>query len=115
MYPLINFQIWFDLIDAYADFIQMDIDGVQEKDVKGHKLSDGTFIFIWDNSGFRKMVLTSSDGEKRNAGFVRLPIQTWEDASTWTEDNYTISNFKKVGEGMCYFLILTKSHLLTRS
>ena len=56
--------------EASANFNQFNFSTVRARDVKGHRLQNGNFIFSWLNDRLRKMVLTTNQGDFITAGFV---------------------------------------------
>ena len=88
--------------EATCDISQLNIEGIQAKDVKGYKLQDTNFIFSWDDVDYKKMVLTSNTGVQIKAGYLHQPATSWKDPNTWEPAAptimYTISNCKLVEE-----------------
>ena len=79
---------------ATADFSQLALAGVQSKSRIGFKLHNGDFIFFWDNTNYRKMVLTKNNGSVVQDGYMDLPAEGWRDTSVWMKGGgYTILNF----------------------
>ena len=65
-------------------------------------LNDGTFIFVWVNTGFRKMVLTTNKGMTIKVGYLGASSESWKDPSTWIDNGsfYDIKNFKGRVKGL---------------
>ena len=81
--------------NAKADFEQQfDQNWVlQSTDVFGVLQGYGDFIFIHDTSIYRKMVLTSNNGDFIKSGFLALPATNWTDSSSWGTYPYRVTNF----------------------
>ena len=62
--------------------------------VSGYPLQNGNFIFTWDDTSIRKMVLTRNNGEILQAGYVEVNSNDWEDPFAWEYGGYFITNFK---------------------
>ena len=90
-----------------VQFAQMDFkqhDKVLITEVGGIPIEKGNFLFYVDQDGFRKMVLTDNAGNFITNGYVfnRVPPETWQESSTWTNNNaYYIDNFVGVLKRTC--------------
>ena len=73
--------------DGQTDWVQ------QSTDVFGVLQGNGNFIFIHDTSIYRKMVLTSNNGDFIKSGFLALPATNWNDSSSWGLYYYRVINF----------------------
>ena len=91
---------------AFANFHQANLKGLQARRVKGYRLSNGNFIFVWKNGGLWKMVLTSNTGRFIKDGYVKNPGKTWKNPKTWTTHKpkfYTIHGFHGIRPGTPLF------------
>ena len=89
-------QIADQFVEASGDFKQFH-ENVDGGNVKGHKLKDGRFIFIWENNNFKKMVLTDNQGVNLKSGYLLATSESWENPDSWTTtERYAIYNFKGV-------------------
>ena len=87
-----NVLLILDFTEASADFSQANLPGIQAKGLKGHLLEDNTFIFVWVNGGYRKMVQTSNQGATIKTGYITSSSPSWRNSSTWIDNGsfYTI-------------------------
>ena len=91
---------------ATADFSQTNRNGIQARNVIGHRLDNGNFIFSWIDGVYRKMVLTQNDGTTIKAGYLGRSDSTWKNRSKWQSTGYSISNFVgKQGQGILFFIL----------
>ena len=89
---------------ATADFSQMALGGIQYPSRFGFRVSNGGFIFFWDDTKYRKMCLTKNDGTLVKGGFLNQPADNWKNPSAWTPDvGYTVSNFRGYKGGMILY------------
>ena len=84
--------------NAIADIqIQNAAGSVTAEKKYGLKLPNGSFIFVFDDAPFRRMVLTTNDGVYIRSGYVVIPFtsstDTWLEPQQWQNASYSIGNF----------------------
>jgi hypothetical protein len=92
--PPVNGKVVFQ--QAIGDFDQVNMLGVQRKQVKGRLLKNGNFIFYWASKQYIKLVLTTNTGKFIKCGWLKKPAKTWLKPDTWInrKRKYRIINFK---------------------
>ena len=88
---------------ATANFQQQTVQ--KASNLKATFLPNGYFLFHWDDSNTRKMVLTSNEGSHLSDGSVTISSivgDSWTDTHTWRHrvKLYTLTNFTRYLPGL---------------
>ena len=64
------------------------------KNILGVLQTNGDFIFFYDDSTDRNMVLTTNYGTMLKSGYLNLPATNWEQSANWNpSETLRVTNF----------------------